>query len=107
MLNEQTLALEKTIAVGEHPHTCAFGADQKHLYVSNWGARSVSVVDSEKGKQLRELSVGVRDMQQMPKIERMDTAAEKRIELHMHTTMSTMDATADAGVRAMLTYSAS
>ena len=60
VLNEQTLALEKTIAVGEHPHTCAFGADQKHLYVSNWGARSVSVVDSEKGKQLRELSVGVR-----------------------------------------------
>ena len=47
---------------------------------------------------LNELSVSVRDMQQMPKIERMDTAAEKRIELHMHTTMSTMDATADAGV---------
>lgn len=47
---------------------------------------------------LNELSISVRDMQQMPKIERMDTAAEKRIELHMHTTMSTMDATADAGV---------
>ena len=60
VLNEETLALEKTIAVGEHPHTCVFGADQRHLYVSNWGARSVSVVDTEKGKQLRELSVGVR-----------------------------------------------
>ena len=46
---------------------------------------------------LNELSVSVRDMQQMPKVERMDTAAEKRIELHMHTNMSTMDATADAG----------
>ncbi len=46
---------------------------------------------------LGELSVGVRDMQQMPKPERLDTAAEKRIELHMHTNMSTMDATAEAG----------
>ena len=46
---------------------------------------------------LGELSIGVRDMQKMPKVERMDTAEEKRIELHMHSTMSTMDATADAG----------
>ena len=46
---------------------------------------------------LGELSIGVRDMQKMPKAERMDNAEEKRIELHMHTTMSTMDATADAG----------
>ena len=46
---------------------------------------------------LGELSVGVRDMQQMPKRERLDSAEEKRIELHMHTTMSTMDATAEAG----------
>ena len=43
------------------------------------------------------MSVGVRDLQQMPKIERMDTAAEKRIELHMHTNMSTMDATRRCG----------
>ena len=46
---------------------------------------------------LGELSVSVRDMQQMPKPERLDTAEEKRIELHMHTNMSTMDATAEAG----------
>lgn len=46
---------------------------------------------------LGELSIGVRDMQQMPKRERLDSAEEKRIELHMHTTMSTMDATAEAG----------
>ncbi len=45
---------------------------------------------------LGELSVSVRDMQQWPQKEREDTAAEKRIELHMHTNMSAMDATADA-----------
>jgi len=46
---------------------------------------------------LGELSVGVRDMQEMPKTERKDTAEEKRIELHMHTNMSTMDGMTDAG----------
>ena len=45
---------------------------------------------------LGELSIGVRDMQQMPKVERMDNCEEKRIELHMHSQMSTMDATAEA-----------
>ncbi|MBE5795102.1 MAG: PHP domain-containing protein, partial [Clostridiales bacterium] len=46
---------------------------------------------------LGELSITVRDIQEMPKKTRQDTAEEKRIELHMHTTMSTMDATGDAG----------
>lgn len=46
---------------------------------------------------LGELSVGVRDMQEMPKVERKDTCEEKRIELHMHTNMSTMDGMSDAG----------
>lgn len=45
---------------------------------------------------LGELSVSVRDMQQLPLVEREDTAPEKRIELHMHSNMSAMDATADA-----------
>jgi len=47
---------------------------------------------------LGELSVNVRDMQQMPKRERLDLAPAdaKRVELHMHSTMSAMDATADA-----------
>ena len=46
---------------------------------------------------LGELSISVRDMQELAQKEREDTAAEKRIELHMHTNMSAMDATADAG----------
>ena len=60
VLNERTLEVEDKILVGPYPHTCAFGADKRHLYVSNWGGRTVSVVDTESGKKLRELSVGVR-----------------------------------------------
>ena len=40
----------------------------------------------------RELTIMVRDMVEMEKEERLDTAEEKRVELHMHTNMSTMDA---------------
>ncbi len=44
----------------------------------------------------RELSISVRDMVETEKEERMDTAEDKRVELHMHTNMSTMDALAKA-----------
>ena len=40
----------------------------------------------------RELSVTVRDLVPMEKVERMDLADEKRVELHMHSNMSAMDA---------------
>ena len=40
----------------------------------------------------RELAVMIRDMVEMDREEREDTAEEKRVELHMHTNMSTMDA---------------
>jgi YVTN family beta-propeller protein len=60
VLNADTLALEATVAVGQHPHSCAFGADRRHLYVSNWGSRSVSVVDTERNRRVRDLTVGVR-----------------------------------------------
>ena len=43
----------------------------------------------------RELSISVRDLVETEKEERQDTAEEKRIELHMHTNMSTMDALTD------------
>ena len=40
----------------------------------------------------REISVNVRDLVETEKEEREDTAPEKRVELHMHTNMSTLDA---------------
>ena len=40
----------------------------------------------------RDLSIMVRDLVETEKEEREDTAEEKRVELHMHTNMSTMDA---------------
>lgn len=43
----------------------------------------------------RELSISVRDLVPMQRIEREDTAEEKRIELHLHTKMSNMDALTD------------
>ena len=46
VLNQDSLALETTIPVGLHPIACTFGADKMHLYVSDWGSRSVSVVDT-------------------------------------------------------------
>lgn len=58
VLNAETLAVEQTVDVGLHPHSSHFGADKQHVYVSNWGARSVSIVDATQGKKLRDLSVG-------------------------------------------------
>lgn len=40
----------------------------------------------------REVVIMGRDIVKMKKVERMDGAAEKRVELHLHTNMSTMDA---------------
>ncbi len=60
VLNTQTLAREATVTVGEHPHSCAFGADNRHLYVSNWGGRSVSVVDTQSNRRVRDIPVGIR-----------------------------------------------
>ncbi len=60
VLDPETLALEATIATGQHPHSCAFGGDQKHLYVSNWGSRSVSIIDPDAGQRRRDITVGVR-----------------------------------------------
>ncbi|HVV73249.1 MAG TPA: SMP-30/gluconolactonase/LRE family protein, partial [Verrucomicrobiae bacterium] len=60
VINPETLLLEGRIPVGQHPHSCVLGADRRHLYVSNWGSQSISVVDTEKGRQVREIEVGVR-----------------------------------------------
>ena len=60
VLQADTLALETVVPVGQHPHTCTFGADRRHLYVSNWGSRSVSVVDTKKNRRVRDIGVGLR-----------------------------------------------
>ena len=60
VLNGATLALEAQIAVGQHPHTCVLGAGNIDLYVSNWGSRSVSIVDTQKGRRLQDVPVGLR-----------------------------------------------
>jgi YVTN family beta-propeller protein len=60
VLNGQTLALETQIPVGQHPHTCVLGAGNINLYVSNWGSRSVSIVDTRKGRHLQDVPVGLR-----------------------------------------------
>jgi DNA-binding beta-propeller fold protein YncE len=68
VLDLKSLALERSIRVGEHPHSCVMGADRQHLYVSNWGGRTVSIVDTEKGRRVRDIAVGVRpnDMAMAP-----------------------------------------
>jgi len=68
VLNPDTLLLEAKIAVGQHPQACVFGADRRHLYVSDWGSQSVSVVDTEKGRRVRAIAVGLRpnDMAMAP-----------------------------------------
>ncbi len=60
VLNATTLAHEQSIAVGQHPHSCAFGGDRKHLYVSNWGSRSVSIIDATRNRRLHDVTVGLR-----------------------------------------------
>jgi YVTN family beta-propeller protein len=60
LLHPETLELETSIAVGQFPHSCAMGADDRHLYVSNWGSRSVSVVDTDRNKRVRDITVGLR-----------------------------------------------
>jgi DNA-binding beta-propeller fold protein YncE len=59
-LNPETLAIEQTVGVGQHPHSCLVGGDGLHLYVSNWGSRSVSIVNLKKMIRVRDITVGIR-----------------------------------------------
>lgn len=59
-LDGETLKLRAKIGVGPYPHSCAVGADRKHLYVSNWGGRSVTIVDLHSDRRIRDVPVGRR-----------------------------------------------
>jgi YVTN family beta-propeller protein len=60
VLEPETLKLEQTIGVGEHPHSCVLGADAQHLYVSNWGSRNITVLDTKRRHRIRDIAVGIR-----------------------------------------------
>jgi YVTN family beta-propeller protein len=60
VLNPDTLAVEAKIGVGQHPHSCIMDAAERYLYVSNWGSRSVSLIDMESNRRVRDLTVGLR-----------------------------------------------
>ena len=51
---------EAQIPVGEYPHSCVFSANGNNLFVSNWGGRSVSVVDTKRNTRFMNIGVGVR-----------------------------------------------
>ncbi len=60
MVDPGTLTVVEKINVGSNPHSCVFGPDKLHLYVSNWGGESVSVIDTVRAEQIRTVRVGVR-----------------------------------------------
>jgi YVTN family beta-propeller protein len=60
VVDPDSLLCEASIHVEMYPHSCAFGGDRRHLYVSNWGSRSVSVIDTQKGRKVRDIGVGIR-----------------------------------------------
>jgi YVTN family beta-propeller protein len=60
VVDPSTGKVEGTWATLAHPYTCAIGAGEDYLYVSNWGDRSVSAIDMTSGHQSARISVGVR-----------------------------------------------
>ena len=60
IVNPSTFELESRIGVGQHPHSCAIGHDDRYLYVSNWGSRSISIIDTVKKRRVRDITVGLR-----------------------------------------------
>jgi YVTN family beta-propeller protein len=60
VLNPSDGKVAATIPVGPYPHSAVFGQGGKHLYVSNWGGRSLTLVGTEQKRRLREIAVGIR-----------------------------------------------
>ena len=57
---EPDLKLVGIVNTGSNPHTAVFGEDKRHLYVSNWGSKSVTVIDTQTNAHVRDIRVGVR-----------------------------------------------
>src|SRR5207249_777204 len=51
---------EDVLAAGAYPHSLVFAQGGRHLYVSNWGGRSVTLLSVSEQKRLREIAVGIR-----------------------------------------------
>lgn len=60
VLDGKTLALETKVEVGQQPHTCLFGVNPRYLYVSDWGSRAVTIIDTKDNHRVRDLTVGIR-----------------------------------------------
>jgi len=60
VLDGQTLEIQARVGVGQHPHSVMVGSDKRYAYVSNWGSRSVSIIDVTANKRVRDVTVGVR-----------------------------------------------
>ncbi len=60
VLEAGTLSVTATIGTASNPHSCVFGEDKRHLYVSNWGSSSLSVIDTKTNARLKDIRVGVR-----------------------------------------------
>jgi YVTN family beta-propeller protein len=98
ILDPVELQIQAVVDVGQHPHTCVLGADGQHLYVSNWGSRSVSVVDTAKRSRLRDITVGLRpnDMALAPD-GRLFVACAGDNEIHVIATAKLEKSGQDAG----------
>ena len=59
-LDPETLLVAKVVAVAQHPHGVILGGDGRHLYVANWGSRSVSIVETAGFTRVRDITVGIR-----------------------------------------------
>jgi YVTN family beta-propeller protein len=60
VLDPATGSVEETLAVGAYPHSLIFAQGGRHLYASNWGGRSVTLLNIPERKRLREIAVGIR-----------------------------------------------
>ncbi len=54
----KSFSVAKRIPVGDHPYTCVVSRDGKHVFVSNWGSRSISEVDTASLGEIRRIAVG-------------------------------------------------